>query len=88
MIVGSIFYVFVVVALLNVCGEIYMRVCLSRRETSRDKLTWWRRGGDEVSESYEGVFSRSFIPKLRRYTFWGFIAFCASILVGLLWKSK
>jgi hypothetical protein len=37
---GILFSILVVVALLSICGEIIMRVRLTRR-ASRDKIAWW-----------------------------------------------
>ena len=56
-------------ALLSIFGEIVMRVRLTRREPSRDKLAWWRRGGYEVAATYEDVFPSSRIPLFRLFAF-------------------
>src|SRR5258707_10176484 len=64
--VGIFFSLLMVTALLSICGEIVMRVRLTRR-ASRDKIAWWRRGGDEVAATYEEVFPDSRLPFLRRF---------------------
>ena len=68
-----------VMALLSICGEIVMRVRLTRK-ASLDKIAWWRRGGDEVSTTYEEVFPDSRLPFFRRFVFW-LIVTCAGALV-------
>jgi hypothetical protein len=85
---GVFFLILVAVAVLSICGEIVMRVRLTRHETSRDKLAWWRRGGDEVASTYAELFPRSYIPEFRRVVFWCFLAFCAGVVIATLLKSK
>jgi hypothetical protein len=84
---GVFFSILVVVALLSIFGEFVMRVRLTKR-ASRDKIAWWRRGGDEVAVTYAEVFSGSRLPFLRRFIFW-LVVVCAGVLVFsmLLWKS-
>jgi hypothetical protein len=82
---GIFFSILVVVALLSIFGEFVMRVRLTRR-ASRDKIAWWRRGGDEVASSYAEVFPDSRLPIFRRFAFWLFLACSASVLVAVLWK--
>lgn len=84
---GVVFSIVVIVVLLSICGEIVMRVRLTRR-ASRDKIAWWRRGGDEVATTYEEVFPRSRLPLLRRFAFWFIVAFSAVVLLSILWKSR
>lgn len=86
---GVVFSIFVLVALLSIFGEFVMRVPLTRRDTSRDRLVWWRLGGDDVAATYEEVFPHSRLPSFRRFVFWLFIA-CAGALVFsmLVWKSN
>ena len=84
---GIFFSILVVMGLLSICGEIFMRVRLTRRETSRDKVSGWRRGGDQVAAAYEELFPRSRLPLFRRFVFWFFVAFSAVTLVSILWKS-
>ncbi len=84
---GVVFSIVVIVALLSICGEIVMRVRLTRR-ASCDKIAWWRRGGDEVAATYEEVFPRSRLPLFRRFAFWLFVAFSVVVLLSILWKSK
>jgi hypothetical protein len=85
---GVFFSVLVVIALASILGEILMRVLLTRRETSREKLAWWGRGGDEVAATYGEIFPGSRLLFFRRFVFWLLVA-CAGILVlsMLLWKS-
>lgn len=74
------FSILAVMAILAICGEIVMRVRLSRLETPGEKLLWWRRGGDEVADTYQELFPRSRLPLLRRFAFWLVIA-CAVVLL-------
>ena len=85
--VGIFFSLLMVVALLSMCGEIVMRVRLTRR-ASRDKIAWWRRGGDEVAATYEEVFPDSHLPFFGRFVFW-LVVSCAGALLSMpLWKFK
>ncbi len=54
--VGALFSLLVFAAMLSIGGEIIMRVRLSLREASGEKLVWWRRGGDAVSAAYKKYF--------------------------------
>jgi len=84
---GVFFSIVGVVALLSICGELAMRVRLTKREPS-DKLIWWRCGGDEVAATYEQLFPHSRPPLFRRFAFWLFITFCTVALLSILWKSN
>jgi hypothetical protein len=85
---GIFFSILAIVALLSICGEFVMRVRLTARETSRDKLAWWRRGGDQVAATYEEVFPRSRLPLFRRFAFWLFVVFTSVVLLSILGKSN
>jgi len=85
---GALFVIFVTMAILASCSEIVMRVRLSRREPSRDKLLWWRRGGDEVSMVYQETFPASRLPIFRRIVFWSLLAFCSLVLLSTLAKRN
>ena len=82
---GIFLLVLILVVLLSGCSEIVMRVRLTKR-ASRDKIAWWRRGGDEVAATYEQLFPGSQLPLLRRFAFWVVIASSAVVLVAVLWK--
>lgn len=83
-----LFSLLVVIALLSICGEIAMRVRLTRSDTARDKLAWWRWGGDEVAAIYEELYPHSRLPIFRRFAFWLFIAGSAVLLLAVLQKSN
>jgi len=83
---GIFFSILLLVALLSGCGEIVMRVRLTKR-ASRDKIAWWRRGGDEVAAAYEQLFPGRQLPLLRRFAFWLLIASSAAVLATVVWKS-
>jgi hypothetical protein len=82
------FSILVVIGLLSICGEIVMRVRLTRVETSRNKLVWWRRGGDEVTATYEELFPRSRLPFFRRFALWLFLGCSAVMLLSILLKPN
>jgi hypothetical protein len=82
---GIFFSILILIALASICGEIVMRVRLTKR-ASRDKIAWWRRGGDEVVDAYEQLFPSSQLPLLRRFAFWLLIAFSAAVLITVLLK--
>ena len=84
--VGIVFSILGVVALLSIFGEFVMRVRLTRR-VSRDKIAWWRSGGDQVASTYAEVFPDSRLPLFRHFAFWLILACCASLLVVVLWKK-
>lgn len=85
---GVLFSILAVVALLSIVGEFVMRVRLTRR-AARDKIAWWRRGGDEVAAAYGEVFPDSPLPFFRRFVFWLLVT-CAGVLFCsmLLRKSR
>jgi hypothetical protein len=80
------FSALVLMALLNICGEIFMRVRVAKR--SRDKMAWWRRGGDEIATNYGELFPGSYLPAFRRFFFWVFLGCCVSVFLATLWKSN
>ena len=84
---GVFFSILVVVALLSILSETVMRVRLTRR-ASGDKIAWWRRGGDEVSATYEEVFPDSSLPFFRRFIFWLVVACAGALVFSMLWKSN
>jgi len=87
-VVPIVFFIFVALAIFNGCGEIMMRVRLTKREPPSEKLLWWRRGGDEVASNYQELFPHSFLPRLRNLTFWLFLIFAAACLALLVWKKS
>ena len=83
-----VFLFLVVLAILSGCGEITMRIRLTKRELRSEKLMWWRRGGDEVASTYQELFPHSIIPRFRVFTFWLFLIFAATLLVLIVWKRS
>ena len=49
---GVLFSILVGVGILSICGEIVMRIRLTKLELPSEKLLWLRRGGDEVADTY------------------------------------
>jgi hypothetical protein len=84
---GTFFAIVLAMAILSACGEITMRVRLTRK-AFRDKLAWWRLGGDEVAATYEQLFPGSRLPFLRRLAFWSLVVFAAVALAMVLWKTR
>ena len=84
---GVFFSILVVLGLVVIFGEIVMRVRLTKRETSRDKLAWWRRGGDDVAATYEELFPDSRIPRFRRFVFWLFIVWSGVLVLSMLLRK-
>ena len=82
------FSILVGMALVSLGGEVVMRVRLARTDTSRDKLAWWRRGGDEVAAVYGELFPGSRLPLFRKFVFWFFLVSCAIVLLATMWRSK
>jgi len=85
---GIFVSILLIVVLLSTCGEIMMRVRLTKREPSRDKLAWWRRGGDEVAATYEQLFPHSPVPILRRFVFWLVLASAVVLFVTMMLRPK
>jgi hypothetical protein len=86
--IGAFFCLAAAMALISISGDIAMRVRLTKREPLGEKLTWWRRGGDEVAATYAELFPGSYIPAFRRFAFWWFIACTAFTVAWILWKSS
>jgi len=83
-----VFFVFLVLmALLSSGGEFVMRARVAKTDP-KDKIAWWRRGGDEVVAAYQELFPHSHLPLLRRFTFLLTIVWAAAILVCIFWKSR
>lgn len=78
---GIAFAILVLAALVSICGEIVMRVRLTRAEPSQNGLAWWRRGGDQVSASYQEFYPNSRLPLFRHFTFWLVVAATVAALV-------
>jgi hypothetical protein len=83
---GVFFTILVVMALLSIFAEFVMRFRVTRR-ASRDKIAWWRRGGDEVAATYEALFPRSRLPLLRLFFFWLLVVWSGVLVFSMLWKS-
>jgi hypothetical protein len=86
MIVGILFSLLAVTALISICGEFLMRARLTRRAL-HDKIALWRRGGDEVVAAYELAFPGSRLPLFRRLAFWLLIG-CAGVLLLLIFLRR
>jgi hypothetical protein len=82
-----VFYsILLILALLMACTEVIMRVRLSQRESSADRLLWWRLGGDEVDSTYQEVFQHTLLSRIRRCLLWLFIVCCLALLASFMLK--
>lgn len=81
-----LFTAFIIMALFNLCGDLFMRVRLTKRELPSDKLLWWRRGGDDVADAYQELFPHSNIPRFRVLTFWLFLGLALIGAILVAWK--
>lgn len=76
------------IALSSISTELIMRIRLSLRAPSGDKLVWWRRGGDEMYTAYAEAFPRSWLPLFVRVVFWLFIASAVAVLLNVILRSR
>jgi hypothetical protein len=76
----------VLVVIAGAGGEIWMRMRLSKLELPREKLLWWRRGGDDVAETYHSLFPKSRLPLFRQIVFWVVLASAGVFLLAIIWK--
>jgi hypothetical protein len=79
-----VFSAFVLVLLLSFYSNFAMRIRLTRAESSRDKLVWWRSGSSEVAATYAALYPSSHLPQLARFAFWFFAVMAAVALAAIL----
>jgi len=72
-----IFSILVLLAIPSICGNLVMRIRLTKAEPPKNKLVRWRRGSDEVIAMYEELFPGSYMPLLGQFAFWLLPAFAA-----------
>ncbi len=81
--------ILLIAMLIGACADIAMRIELSKQEVPGEKLSWWGlRGGDQVPETYQELFSKSRLPLLRDISFYFVAVLAAAALIAALWKSK
>jgi len=80
------FSILLVMAVVSSGSEIAMRIRLTKREPSGNKLFWWRRGGDEVTAMYQELFPRTRLPFFGRFAFW-LVIVCSSLILLSVWRS-
>ena len=85
--VAIAFSALLLVALSSIASELIMRIRLSVHEVKREKLLWWRRGGDAVASEYREVFPQSILPSFRVYAFWGFVVIAALLCVTMFLRQ-
>lgn len=76
-----LFSIFVALVLVGILSGIVMRVRLSKRGRSNDRLAWWRRSEGEVFLKYREEFPGSLLPRFVVLVFWLLIAWA---VVGLI----
>jgi len=81
------FSILVLFSLLSIFSNITMRIRLSIREPSRDKLIWWRLGSSEVTNTYEELYPSSYLPFFSQFAFWLLLGLASVGLAAILWKS-
>lgn len=82
-----VFSIVLVVAILGICSNIVMRIRLTQIAPSKDGPSWWRRGSDEVGDTYRKHFPGTYLPLLNPLAFWLVVAVAGvALLLALLWK--
>jgi len=82
------FFTLVLIAVLSICIHLFMRIRLTQRELSSDKLVWWRRSSDDVAARYAELFPGTHLPLFGQFAFWVIAAAAAALLVTILLKSR
>jgi hypothetical protein len=84
-----VFSIVLLVMMVGIGSNIVMRIRLAKRDSSTDKLAWWKRGSDEVGDTYRARFSSGYLPLLNQFAFWLVVTLAAVALVfALVWKPK
>jgi hypothetical protein len=86
--IGYSFALLVAAALLNILGELFMRIRVTMRSNSLDRITWWRRGGDEIAAAYAELFPDSPLLAWRRFVFWLVVACAVVLLVAIAGRRR
>jgi hypothetical protein len=86
--IAVFFSILVVLALLSICSDFIMRVRLSKRELPADRLLWWRRGGDDMDETYQELFPRSRLPLFRKCAVSLVLISALAIVIFVLWRRN
>jgi hypothetical protein len=62
-----------------------MKIRVAKNEP-RDKIAWWRRSSDEVSNVDESLYPNSYLPFFGRFAMWLFVGLICVWVIALLWK--
>jgi hypothetical protein len=76
-----------VVMAMGIGSNIFMRIRLAKTDSSVDKGAWWKRGSDEVGDTYRARFSSSFLPVINQLAFWLVVTIAAVALVFALLRK-
>jgi len=88
--VAVAFLALVILALVNIAFWWVMRIRLMRMDSARDRIEWLSfRSGDDVLDTYAGLFPLSVLPRFCRFVFWmviviGAVGLCATITLKVL----
>jgi hypothetical protein len=82
-----VFSIVVLVMMLGIGSNILMRIRLAKSDSSTDPRAWWRRGSDEVGDTYRARFSSGFLPLINQLSFWLVVTIAAVALVFALLRK-
>jgi hypothetical protein len=81
--VAVAFWAFVILALVNIAFWWVMRIRLMRMDSARDRIGLSFRSGDDVLDTYAGLFPHSVLPRYCRFAFWTVIVSAAIVLCAM-----
>ncbi|HWX91049.1 MAG TPA: hypothetical protein VNY29_00335 [Terriglobales bacterium] len=71
----------VLVMMVGIGSNLVMRIRLAKTDPSIDKHAWWKRGSDEVGDTYRARFSSTSLPLINQLSFWAVVTIAAVALV-------
>jgi hypothetical protein len=77
----------VLVMMVGIGSNVFMRMRLAKTDPSAAKGGWWRRGSDEVGDTYRARFSSVSLPLINQLSFWAVVAIAAVALVFALLRK-
>lgn len=70
-----------VLTMLGIGSNLFMRIRLSKAKPTPDKAVWWRRSSDEVGDTYRQLHPSSYLPLLNQLAFWLVVAVAVFALI-------
>ncbi len=67
----------------NICGDLIMRIRLTRLRPPEDRLYWWSHGGDEMEQAYLQLYPGTYLVLIRHLAFWLVIVAALVLLIVL-----